>query len=85
MIRKMSTFRRVGLICLVRWLPLAQFYRQLNSGPIYLITTKVAIHQFVFHGIMGQFRIRFHFELFKDAGAVGADGFDAERELRKSV
>ncbi len=40
---------------------------------------KVTIHQFLFQGIMGQFRVRCHFELFQDPGAVGADCFDAER------
>ena len=72
MIRKISTFRRgrAELPFLVVRISAILLSTQLGTD----LLTYVAIHQFVFHGIMGQFRIRFHFELFQDAGAVGADG-----------
>ena len=37
--------------------------------------------ELVLHGVVHEFGVVFHAHLFKDAGAVGADGFDAEGEF----
>ena len=39
------------------------------------------IHKLILDGVVDQFGIVLHVHFFKNARAVGADGFDAQREL----
>ena len=42
---------------------------------------KVLIDQLILDGIVYQFCVVFHVHFFKNAGTIGADGFDTQREF----